>query len=183
MIKKWKRLSSEPIIENQWGGYYHDRFQTSEGFEGDYYYHANGDAIDAFAMLPDGRFVMLREYRFLFDKISLSNVQGSIEEGEDPECSAARETEEEVGYKPGNMIKVGEFATAPAFSKETCHVYIATDLVKTEVKHEAREHTEPVIMTAAEIDEAICSGEIWDSQVMATWNMVKLWLEKNPKTA
>lgn len=179
MIKKWETLSTQPVNENPWGGYYHNRFRTADGVEGDYYYHANLNAIDVFPMLDDGRFVMLREYRYLFDKVSLSNVQGGIEKGEKPEETARRETEEESGYRPGKMIKVGEFASAPAFSKELCYVYIATNLEKTETKPEDREYTEPVKMTADEIDDAIRSGEIWDSQVMATWNMVKLYLEKN----
>lgn len=175
-MKSWETLTSEEIYKNPFWTYRKDRFRTSEGVEGDYHVVQNHDAIDAFVQLNDGRFVMQHEYRYLFDRVSLSHVQGGVETGENPEDTAIREIQEEVGYRAEQLIKLGWFAAAPAFSTEVCHAYLARDLTPCERDDNPLERSEVVIMTAEQIDEAIVSGAIWDSQVMAIWNQVKLFL-------
>jgi len=178
-MPKWKKIKTEPLNENPYGGYYVHTFQIDDGPEGEYYFHKNRNAVSGFVRKVDGTFVMLREYRFLFDRVSLSHVQGAIDEGENPEATIVREAVEEVGYLAKRITHLGTFASAPAFSMEEVSVYLLEDLEEQERYAEPREHTEPVIMTREQIDVAIRSGEIWDSQVIAAWALMKLWLEKN----
>ena len=53
-------------------------------------------------------------------------VDGTIE---DPERAAPRELEEETGHRAGSWRKLGRFWTAPGFTEEEMHLYLATDLV------------------------------------------------------
>ena len=50
--------------------------------------------------------------------------------GEDPKIAAARELEEETGYRAGVMETVGEFYSSPGMVSESFTLFRATDLVK-----------------------------------------------------
>ena len=176
-MKKWKTLSRQLIEENRFASFKVDEFETAEGNKGSYYYHLNNNAACAFAQLSEDQFVMLREYRYLLDQISLSHVQARVEIGEDAIDAAHREVIEEVGYKAGEMISLGWMASAPAISKEVFSVFLARDLSLEEKNNDEFEDTEVVIMSRAQIDEAVVSGEIWDSNVIATWQKVKMFLD------
>ena len=178
MIKPWKKSSEKVIHKNPFWTYKMDEFETANGVRGEYYYHKNANAVDVYAEREDGKFIMLREYRHLAGRVSLSQVQGGIDDGESPEEAAHREIEEEIGYQAKTLINIGHYFTAPAFSTEEVTVFLARDLTKTQKNLDAFEDTEEIIMTSKEIDEAIQSGEIWDSNVIAPWMLVKMWLEK-----
>lgn len=47
---------------------------------------------------------------------------------EDHALAAPRELEEETGYRAGSWRRLGEFWTAPGFTTELMHLYLATDL-------------------------------------------------------
>ena len=47
---------------------------------------------------------------------------------EDPDIAARRELEEETGLRAGTWRKLGVFYTAPGFTDELMHLYLATDL-------------------------------------------------------
>ncbi len=49
--------------------------------------------------------------------------------GEPPEQTAARELEEEIGFRPGRLVPLCEFYNSPGFSDEYTHLYCALDLV------------------------------------------------------
>jgi ADP-ribose pyrophosphatase len=47
---------------------------------------------------------------------------------EDPGIAAPRELEEETGLRAGTWRKLGEFYSAPGFTDELMHLYLASDL-------------------------------------------------------
>ncbi len=48
--------------------------------------------------------------------------------GETPEATAARELEEEIGFRPGRLVPLCEFYNSPGFCDEYTHLYCALDL-------------------------------------------------------
>ncbi len=49
-------------------------------------------------------------------------------DGEPPEETARRELEEEIGYRPGRLVKLAEFYNTPGFCDEYTHLFLALDL-------------------------------------------------------
>ena len=47
---------------------------------------------------------------------------------EDPDLAAPRELEEETGFRAGSWQQLTSFWSAPGFTSELMHVYLATDL-------------------------------------------------------
>lgn len=174
MKESWQTLSEEEIDRNPWWTHLMRKFRTPDGRDGEYHFVHNNSAVNVFAQDDDGRFVMIREYRYVLDRMSIAECQGGIEVGEVPEESAARELREETGYEAATIVKIGTCGAAPAFSDEMLYVFYATDLKQ--VGEHDREVMEVLHMTAGEIDDAIRRGDIWDSHVIAPWYMVKLHL-------
>ena len=57
-------------------------------------------------------------------------------------------------------------------------VYLARDLTQTQRSEDPNEQIEPVEMTISQIDQSIENGEVWDSQVLASWLLVKKYIEQ-----
>jgi 8-oxo-dGTP pyrophosphatase MutT (NUDIX family) len=77
------------------------------------------------------QFVMVRQWRYGAEELSLEFPGGVFEPGENPEQAAARELREETGYMPGKIQKIGEFNPNPAIMSNRLHIFLAEDLVNT----------------------------------------------------
>jgi len=87
----------------------------------------------AAAIVPidaEGRVLLVRQYRHSPGGRWLLEVPaGKLEPGEDPAVGAARECEEETGFRPGRMESLGGIWTTPGFTDEWIHLFLARDLV------------------------------------------------------
>ncbi len=73
--------------------------------------------------------LLVRQYRAAADRALLEVPAGKRDvDGEAPSRTGARELEEEIGVRPGRMVKLAEFYNTPGFSDEYTHLYLATDL-------------------------------------------------------
>jgi ADP-ribose pyrophosphatase len=78
--------------------------------------------------------LMVRQWRTPVEKVVLELPAGTLDrlpDGsvEDPDLAAPRERGEETGYEARSWRKLGRFWTAPGFTEEDMHLYLATDLV------------------------------------------------------
>lgn len=77
--------------------------------------------------------LLVRQYRSPAERVLLELPAGTLDpqpDGtiEDPELASRRELEEETGYRAGRWQKLGTFWTAPGFTSELMHLYLAGDL-------------------------------------------------------
>jgi 8-oxo-dGTP pyrophosphatase MutT (NUDIX family) len=82
-------------------------------------------------VLETGRgkeFVMVRQWRPGTQELSLEFPGGVFEKGEDAITAAARELQEETGYKSDKIEKLGEFSPNPAIMSNRVHIFLARDL-------------------------------------------------------
>ena len=114
---------------------------------------------------------MIRNHRAAVGRELWELPAGTLEPGEAPEKTAARELEEETGYRPGRVEKLGEFYTTPGLTDELMRAYVATDLVAAGQKLEAGERIEAEVVPAARVMELVDSGELMDGKSLAA-----LWL-------
>ena len=82
----------------------------------------------------DGEDVLLvRQFRTPVAQVLLELPAGTLDRSpdgsvEDPEDAAPRELAEETGYRAATWRSLGRFWTAPGFTDELMHLYLATDL-------------------------------------------------------
>lgn len=87
----------------------------------------------AAAVVPikdDGTVVLIRQFRHAAGGFIYEIPAGKLTLGEDPLHCAARELEEEVGYRASSFELLSSILTAPGFADEVIHVYKATGLTK-----------------------------------------------------
>jgi ADP-ribose pyrophosphatase len=100
--------------------------------------HPGGVAM--VAVDPDERVLLVRQWRHAVGRALLEIPAGTLDREpdgsiEDHRLAAARELEEETGYRAGRWRYLGSFYTAPGFTEEQMHVYLATELTPA---HEGR---------------------------------------------
>ena len=83
----------------------------------------------AIVPLKDERTVVLiRQYRHAAGGFIYEIPAGKLHPGEDPRACAARELEEEIGYRVSSLELLASIFTAPGFADEVIHIYQGTGL-------------------------------------------------------
>ncbi len=72
--------------------------------------------------------LLIRQYRHAVGGYILEIPAGKLDPNEDPKDCAARELEEEIGYRPTSLEFLLTFFTTPGFTDEVIHVFKATGL-------------------------------------------------------
>jgi ADP-ribose pyrophosphatase len=131
--------------------------------------HKKGGGACTVPVLPDGRILMIRKYRPAIDREALELPAGARDaSGEDPAVTAARELEEETGYRPGKMTRLASILTAIAWCNERTDIYLAQDLEKAgEQQLDEAEEIEICAIPLKELCERIFAGEIQDAKTVA----------------
>jgi ADP-ribose pyrophosphatase len=129
--------------------------------------HHNGGA-GTLPLFEDGTVALVRQWRYPLGRYSLEIAAGRIEPGHSPEETAARELEEELGYRASELRKIGEFFVAPGYCEERLFVYLATGLEASRQNLDDDEEIEVVRMPFAEALARVHSGEIDDAKSIIT---------------
>lgn len=121
----------------------------------------------AAAVVPvtdDGHVFLIRQYRYATGGYLLEIPAGKLDPGEEPEACALRETEEEIGYRPGKLESLGWIWTTPGFADEKIWLYLATGLEPTRQALGDDEILSIERVPLAEAVEKATRGEIHDSK-------------------
>jgi len=116
---------------------------------------------------PDGTVVLVRQYRHAAGGFIYEIPAGKLNRGEDPLSCAARELEEEVGYRADRLDLLTSIFTAPGFTDEVIHIYLASGLSP---GRQQLDHDEILEIIEVSLDKALAmiqSGEIRDAKTIA----------------
>ena len=161
---------------------YEDTILTPEGHTAKWDFLKHDGAAAVVPVLPDGRILMVRQFRNAIDRESLEIPAGKKDSPEeDPYLCAARELEEETGYRSENLTKLMKLVTAIAYCSETIDVYIARDLVPTAQRLDEDEFIDVIPCGLDELMDKIFREEIQDSKTVAALMAYKAYMEKTKK--
>lgn len=165
-------LARREVATNRFMTYVEEDLRAPDGSV--YTYHqveARWEAVLVLPVLGDGRLVLERIYRHPYRQYLLEFPAGGIEVGEDPLRAAARELEEETGYRAGSLERLGAYEAIPGMLRARIQVVLARDLVQTGTRsHETMELLQVEELTAEEAwaamrDEPVSSfltvGLLW----------------------
>ena len=140
------------------------RFKMADGKEVDIeVIHHNGGA-GALPVFEDGTVALVRQWRYPLARYCLEIPAGRIEPGHTPEETAAREIEEELGYRARELLKLAEFNVAPGYCEERLFVYLASGLEPSAQNLDEDEEIEVVPMSFEDALARVHSGEIDDAK-------------------
>jgi ADP-ribose pyrophosphatase len=115
-------------------------------------------------VLPDGRVVMLRQYRYAVHDTLWEVPAGKLDPGESLEQCAQRELEEETGYRAGQLISLGSIVTTPGFCDERIHLFLARDLSPGKQSLADNESLECTLLPFSEVLAMAENAEISDAK-------------------
>lgn len=124
--------------------------------------HPGGAAV--LPVLPDGRVLLIRQFRPAIGEMIFEIPAGRLEPGESAQECAGRELIEEVGYSSAQILPLGGFWSTVGFCDEYIHLFLGLDLITAEQNLEPDEVIDLCPMTFAEALQKVENGEILDSK-------------------
>tara|TARA_Y100000748_G_scaffold293061_1_gene282194 strand:- start:155 stop:694 length:540 start_codon:yes stop_codon:yes gene_type:complete len=131
-------------------------------------------AICCIPILPNKKIGLIRQYRYALKKHMIEIPAGKLGRGEDPESCAKRELEEEIGFKANKISFLTNIYPAIGFADEKMWLYIAEDLIKTNIKLDDDEFLEIIPTNLEDAVDMVWSGKITDAKTM----IGLLWADK-----
>ncbi|MGF1751537.1 MULTISPECIES: NUDIX domain-containing protein [Vibrio] len=153
-----------------------DQIERESGTEGIYGVVEKPDCAVIIA-IDNGYIHLVQQYRYSVGARYWELPQGAWESNPDvdPLTLAKGELQEETGLIAGNMVAVGQQLIAYGFLKQTCHIYLATELTQAQRKLDIEE--EDLITQSFSIEEfeaMIIAGDIQDIVTTGAWGLAKL---------
>jgi ADP-ribose pyrophosphatase len=118
-------------------------------------------------ILDDGRVALIRNHRWQVGKHLLELPAGTMEVGEDPIICAARELEEETGYRAEHLEAWTPFYPLPGGSTEVMHPFVARGLTWVGQRLEPDEEITVQPKTIDEIRDLLETGGLEDGKSIA----------------
>lgn len=144
-----------------------DHIRTAGGHETAREIVEHPGAIAVVPQLPDGRVILIRQYRRPAGAVLLEIPAGTREPDEEAATCARRELEEEIGYRAGRLERLGGFYTSPGFATEYMDLYLATELSPVEGETPAEFEEALEIIQPSEIAGLLAAGEPIDAKSLA----------------
>ena len=167
-------ISSETLVKGKLLHAKRDKVRLPNGVETEREYIVHPGAVLVIPVLPDGRLVMERQFRYALHRTFIELPAGKIDPDEDPLETGKRELLEETGY----IARQWQFLTllhpCIGYCDEVIHVYLAMELTPGEHRRDEDEHLEIFSMSLPEAMEAMRRGEISDGKTM----IALFWAEK-----
>jgi ADP-ribose pyrophosphatase len=124
--------------------------------------HPGAAAVVPF--LSPSEVLLIRQYRYATGGTLYEVPAGKIDAGESPEICAARELEEETGWRAGRLEPLGAIWTTPGFTDERIYLFAAHDLVQT---RQQLQKDEIIELVPTPLDDALAlvwSGQLSDAK-------------------
>ncbi len=142
-------------------------FQDREGRPREHDIIIHPGAVVVLPLLSDDELIMIRNFRPALDRELWELPAGTLDvPGEPPGEAAARELEEETGYRAAVMEPLCEFHTSPGVMTELIRAFVARDLTETEQRLDP---TEQITVETLDLREALSmvgDGRITDAKTM-----------------
>jgi 8-oxo-dGTP pyrophosphatase MutT (NUDIX family) len=116
-----------------------------------------------------GDVVLVKQFRFGNREVSLELPGGVVDEGEDAAQSAARELEEETGYRAGRVVHLGTYSPNPAHFSNRVHAFVALDCERVDDGHpDSAEDLRVEVVPRERVAELARDGTIQHALILAT---------------
>lgn len=116
--------------------------------------------------LPDGRIILVRQYRYAAGQSLWELVAGGLEPGEMPAQGARRELQEETGYRARTVKRLLEFYPSPGVLTEKMHLYDARGLTPAPRHPDEDERIETGFFTRKELIDMLKRNQIHDAKTL-----------------
>jgi ADP-ribose diphosphatase len=161
------RVDGETVFKGKLLDVRRDTVRLPDGKLGTREYIVHPGAVLMVPVLPDGRLVMLRQFRYPVGRVIIEFPAGKLDPGETPLATAERELREEAGYTAARWQSLGRIHSVVGYSNEAIDFYVAEVLTHVGAALDDEEFLDVGIMSLEEMLAALDRGEITDAKTVA----------------
>ena len=165
--KTAKILNSTSIYEGPVFGLRRDEVIEPSGVRAIREVITHPGSVVVLPVLPDGRILLIKQYRHATRQYLWELVAGRIDDGENPKAAAARELIEETGYRAKRLRVFLEMFPTPGFLEEKMFLLLAEGLTAGEAEPEEDEKIISRGYKRKELEEMIRDGKLRDAKSIA----------------
>jgi ADP-ribose pyrophosphatase len=125
--------------------------------------HSGGAAV---LFVKDNKIALVKQFRYVYGKEIYEIPAGKLNVGENPQLSAVRELEEEMGYRAKNVTHLCDIYPTPGYTNEIIHIYFTDSADFIGQKLDDDEFLNCTFMPLEEVLKKIDSGEICDAKTI-----------------
>ncbi|HRO66678.1 MAG TPA: NUDIX hydrolase [Pseudobdellovibrionaceae bacterium] len=166
-VLRGKTIKSKIVYQGTFLKIAQDLVEGREGKKHRREYILHPGASVVVAILPDGKFVMERQYRHALQQEFLELPAGKLDPGEDPLAAARRELKEETGFEAREWTRLGVIHPCIGYSNEFIEVFLAKGLEQTGAQPDEGEELEVLSLSQEELDEEIRAGRLTDAKTLS----------------
>jgi ADP-ribose pyrophosphatase len=160
-------LSSTTIYEGPVFGIRRDEVIEPSGVRATREVITHPGSVVVLPVLPDGRILLIEQYRHATKQYLWELVAGRIDGGETPKVAAARELIEETGYRAKRFRVFLDVFPTPGFLEERMFILLAEGLTAGEAEPEEDEKIVSRAYNRKELEEMIRGGKLRDAKSIA----------------
>ncbi|WP_049566691.1 NUDIX hydrolase [Nonomuraea sp. SBT364] len=122
---RWKVHSEEPLYADRWIDVRVADVELPDGRHLDHRLIRTAPGAGAVVIDGRGRVLLIWRHRFITDTWGWEVPIGKVEAGEEPVAAAAREVEEETGWRPGPLRPLLYIQPTSGISDSEHHIFLA----------------------------------------------------------
>lgn len=167
MNLKEKRLSGTLKFEGRIVKIVHDQIELPDGRTStrEVVQHPGGVCIAC--KDENGEFLLVEQYRYVFQSELLEFPAGKLEPGEDPLDAAQRELIEEVGYQALEIQPLGQLYPSVGYLSEIIHLYYVPKAKHIGQKLDDQEFLNVKRYSLSELSTLVLNNELKDAKTIA----------------
>ena len=150
-----------------------DRVRLPDGSEATREYVVHPGAAMIIPILPDGRLLMERQYRYPLRRVMLEFPAGKLDPGEEMLKTAQRELLEETGYRAEHWEWLAEVHPIISYTTERIEIFLATGLTLERAQLDAGEFLETLAVDFADAYAQLKAGAITDVKTVVGLYMLR----------
>lgn len=178
-----KTLDSEQLVDGVLLNVFRDDVELPDGGTSVREWISHPGAAAVVPITDDGQTILIRQFRYPPRRTFLEVPAGKFDkEGEAPEDVAARELEEETGWKAGRLVHLGATYPCIGYSNEIIHFFVAHDLERGTQDLSEGEFVDVVTMGFEDAVAQARRGEILDMKTALALLMAASHLSEHPGT-
>lgn len=164
-MTNYQITTSRVLFDHSWVRIVVDTIESGGKSRPYFYLESPVEAVATVSLTDAGEIILTRQYRHPVGKVIYDLPAGRLEPGEDPFEGARREFEEETGYYPNRIEKIGYYNQFPGTLRAGTNLYFATNLTPTRQRLDEGEELETVLMPVGEVLRLILEGEFIDGSL------------------
>lgn len=168
-------LRSEQVYHGGFIDLRRDAVRLPDGREATREYVVHPGAVMVVALLPDGRLVMERQYRYPVRQVMIEFPAGKLDPGEGGLACAQRELQEETGYRARRWAKAGILHPVIGYATEFIEIWFADELTLGERHLDDGEFLDVFAATQEELEAWMQGGQLTDAKTVVGMMWLKQW--------